>query len=107
MAEDTTTTDARPRLPAKTGASRTRHTLKLDDGYLPLTELATYTGLSVRFLQDLITRRVDPLPHYRFGTKVEVRRSEFDAWAQAHHRVAPAEPFDAAAFNEAKIRGRK
>lgn len=99
---------ARPRLPAKTGASRARPILKLEDGYLPLTELARYSGLSVRYLQNLIARPVHPLPHYRFGTKIEVRRSEFDAWARAHQRVAPAEPFDPKAYNDAKLgRGKR
>lgn len=80
--------------------------LKLDDGYLPLLELAVYTGLGLRTLQAFIALEVDPLPHYKFGHKVVVRRSEFDAWAKAHHRV-DREPFDAVAFNDAKIRGRK
>lgn len=105
MADETLTTE-KPRLPAKTGASRARPTLKLDDGYLPLTELATYSGLSVRYLQDLLVRPVNPLPHYRFGTKIEVRRSEFDAWAKAHHRVAKPEPFDAKTYNDTRL-GRK
>lgn len=106
MPDDILTKDP-PRLPAKTGASRARPTLKLDDGYLPLTELATYSGLSVRYLQQLLARPVNPLPHYRFGTKIEVRRSEFDTWAAKHHRVAAAAPFDPVAFNDAKIRGPK
>lgn len=115
MTADDTTTPAtttpdpktrRARLPDKTGASRTRQTLKLDDGYLPLMELAIYSGLSLRFLQALITRPVNPLPHYRFGTKIEVRRSEFDAWAKEHHRVA-TEPVDIKALVDARIAGRK
>lgn len=110
-ADDTTTPTLpdkarRPRLPEKTGASRVRPTLKLDDGYLPLAELATYSGLSLRFLMDLIRRPVNPLPFYRFGTKIEVRRSEFDAWAKEHHRVAK-EPIDVKALVDAKIAGRK
>ena len=85
---------------------RARLALKLDDGYLPLDELATYSRLSVRLLWTMIKRKVDPLPHYRFGTKIEVRRSEFDEWAAKHHRVAPEAPFDPVAYNDAKIRGR-
>lgn len=98
MADDTLT----PAPPAY----RPRRTLHLDDGYLPLAELAVYSGLSVRALERFLRRAVDPLPHYRFGSKVEVRRSEFDEWAAKHHRVAPAS-FDPVAFNDAKIRGRK
>lgn len=99
--DDTLTTDP-PRRPT----SRARAPLKLDDGYLPLTELATYSGLSIVVLREFLARTVDPLPHYRFGTKIEVRRSEFDAWAAKHHRVAPEKPFDPVAFNDAKIRGK-
>jgi hypothetical protein len=28
-----------------------------------------------------------PLPHYRVGGKILVRRSEFDAWIAAYRRV--------------------
>ena len=79
----------------------------LVDGYLPLTELATYSGLSVRFLHQLIKRQPNPIPHYRFGTKIVVRRSEFDAWAFTHCRVTPPPPFDAKAYNDAVIAGNK
>lgn len=65
---------------------RARQELTLEDGYLPLTALATYSGLSVRTLQGYLADSVHPLPHYRFGRKYVVKRSEFDAWAQEHHR---------------------
>jgi excisionase family DNA binding protein len=58
-----------------------------DDGdrYLNLRELSDYTGLSTQRLRNL-TRRPDyPLPHYRVGVRVLVKRSEFDAWVQAGH----------------------
>lgn len=59
------------------------------DGYLPLTVLSRYSGLSVRKLRDYLHDRMRPLPSYRIGGKVLVRRSEFDTWA-AQFRVAPA-----------------
>lgn len=51
------------------------------DAYMPLRLLATYSGLSVRTLRSYLVDRGSPLPHYRIGGKVLVRRSEFDAWA--------------------------
>ena len=48
------------------------------DPYLTLRALSTYSGLSVRKLRDYLTDPVHPLPCYRLGGKVLVRRSEFD-----------------------------
>ena len=53
----------------------------VDDGYLSLRSLATYAGISVRTLRALLVHRHAPLPHYRIGGKILVRRSEFDRWA--------------------------
>jgi hypothetical protein len=52
----------------------------LDDRYLSLRSLATYAGLSGPF-RGYLGRRHGPLPHYRIGGKILVRRSEFDRWA--------------------------
>jgi hypothetical protein len=49
--------------------------------YLPLRTLSSYAGLSVRRLRDHLRDPVAPLPHYRIGGKVLVRRAEYDAWA--------------------------
>jgi Helix-turn-helix domain len=59
---------------------------RLDDAYLPLKALAGYSGLSVRTLRTYLVHASTPLPHFRIGGKVLVRRSEFDAWA-ARFRV--------------------
>lgn len=53
-----------------------------DDAYLPLRELSRYAGLSVRLLRGYLRDATGPLPHYRVGGKVLVRRSEYDAWAR-------------------------
>lgn len=60
------------------------------DPFLPLKALATYAGLSVRKLRDLLEDPTHPLPSYRVGGKVLVRRSEFDGWIAAyrHHGSA-------------------
>jgi hypothetical protein len=49
--------------------------------YLPLRSLSTYAGLSVRRLRDYLRDPVAPLPHYRIGGKVLVKRAEYDSWA--------------------------
>jgi hypothetical protein len=54
---------------------------RFDDGYLPVKDLAVYSGLCVRTLRNYISHPSHPLPCYRIGGKVLVRRSEFDQWA--------------------------
>jgi len=61
----------------------------VDDRYLSLQSLATYAGISVRTLRALLVRRHAPLPHYRIGGKILVRRSEFDQWAAEFRIVRP------------------
>lgn len=50
------------------------------DPFLPLRALAGYSGLGVRKLRDCLDDPAHPLPHYRVGGKILVRRSEFDTW---------------------------
>ena len=56
------------------------------DPYLSLRALASYSGLSIRRLRDLLDDLSHPLPCYRIGGKILVRRSEYDAWA-THYRL--------------------
>jgi hypothetical protein len=51
------------------------------DRYLPLKALSSYSGISVRTLRQYLQHPSRPLPHFRIGGKILVRRSEFDAWA--------------------------
>ena len=55
--------------------------------YLPLKQLAMYSGLSVRTLRVHLADRTRPLPYYKVGGKILVRRADFDAWA-AQFRVS-------------------
>jgi hypothetical protein len=75
-------------------ATRRRHSDQsaagVDDVYLPLKQLSAYGGLSVRTLRGYLTHALHPLPHFRIGGRVLVRRSDYDAWA-ARFRVTPAE----------------
>lgn len=52
----------------------------IEDRYLPLRALATYSGLSLRKLRDWLTDPLHPLPHYHVGGKILIRQSEFDTW---------------------------
>jgi excisionase family DNA binding protein len=56
------------------------------DPFLPLRALATYAGLSVRKLRELLDDPAHPLPAYQVGGKILVRRSEFDGWMTSHRR---------------------
>jgi excisionase family DNA binding protein len=64
------------------------------DRFFPLTELAVYSGLSVRRLRDYLHDSIRPLPHYRIGGKILVRRSDFDAWASGFRISAPKAAVD-------------
>lgn len=57
-----------------------------DDRYLSLRSLSAYSGLSVRSLRAYLQDPMHPLPHFRPGGKVLVRRSDFDRW-MARYRV--------------------
>jgi excisionase family DNA binding protein len=60
------------------------------DAYLPLRALSLYSGLSVRTLRGYLVRLSSPLPYYRVGGKILVKRSEFDAWMAAFRAAEPA-----------------
>ena len=51
-----------------------------DDMYMPLKALSGYSALSVRTLRSYLSHPARPLPHYRVGGKLLVKRSEFDNW---------------------------
>ena len=61
------------------------------DPYLDLRALSTYCHLSRRRLQDLLNDPHDPIPAYRVGAKLLVRRSEFDAWMARRRNRKPLE----------------
>lgn len=61
------------------------------DPFLSLKALAAYSGLSVRRLRDCLRDPAHPLPHYRVGGKILVRRSEFDAWMAAYRQRGSAD----------------
>ncbi len=54
------------------------------DPYLSLRGLAGYSGLSTRKLRMHLSDVRHPIPCYRVGRKILVRRSDFDAWMAAY-----------------------
>jgi predicted DNA-binding transcriptional regulator AlpA len=57
------------------------------DPFLTLRALVAYSGIGLRKLYEYLTDAEHPLPHYRVGGKIVVRRSEFDAWIAAYRHV--------------------
>ena len=57
------------------------------DPFLSLKALADYSGISVRKLREHLEDPARPLPCYRIGVKLLVRRSEFDGWIAAYRTV--------------------
>ncbi len=58
------------------------------DPYLTLRALAAYSGCSVRWLRDRLTDPHHPLPCFRLpGSKILVRRSDFDVWMARYRQV--------------------
>lgn len=67
-----------------------QHHHDVQDGYLSVRSLSAYAGVSVRTIRKLLVRPHRPLPHYRIGGRILVRRSEFDAWTAEFRIVRPA-----------------
>jgi hypothetical protein len=57
------------------------------DPFFALKTLVAYSGIGLRKLYEYLADADHPLPHYRVGGKIVVRRSEFDAWITAYHHV--------------------
>jgi hypothetical protein len=65
-----------------------------EHGYMGLKTLAVYSGLSVRTLRTHLVDAIRPLPHYRVGGRILVRRSDFDVWASQFKVAAPVVGID-------------
>jgi hypothetical protein len=67
---------------------------KQTPGFMSLKTLSEYSGGSVRALRTYLKHPDHPLPCYRPGGKVLVKKSDFDAWL-ARFREAGASDVDA------------
>ncbi len=61
------------------------------DPWLSLRGLADYCSLSRRTLQALVNDTSDPIPSYRVGGKLLIRKSDFDAWMTRRRNRKPLE----------------
>src|SRR4026207_219433 len=50
----------------------------IEDAYLPLRALVVYSGLSIRTLNKKFADPTHPLPFFKFGGKIHVRKWDFD-----------------------------
>ncbi len=68
---------------------------RVEDCYMSLKALSTYSGLSQRKIKALLHDPHHPIPHFKLGegqnAKILVRRSEFDRWVEGY-RVASLRP---------------
>jgi predicted DNA-binding transcriptional regulator AlpA len=64
----------------RNGAGLTDIASPTDDQYLSIEALVKYSGLSRRTLSRAMRRLRAPLPHFKVGARVLVRRSDFDTW---------------------------
>jgi hypothetical protein len=71
-----------------------------DDRYLTLEALHAYGGLSVRALQRALVAPVNPLPHFKIGGRILVRRSDYDRWIE---RVGTPEHIARARTTDEKV----
>lgn len=53
---------------------------KVQPEYLSLRALSAYASMSVRTLRKWLHHPARPLPHFRVGGKLFVRRSDYDSW---------------------------
>ncbi len=56
------------------------------DPYLSLKALSAHSGMSIRTLRQYLKDPVHPLPCFRPGGKILIRRSEFDLWMARYRR---------------------
>jgi hypothetical protein len=61
------------------------------DPYFSLKALASYSNLSIRRLRALLEDPRHPLPCFRIGGKILVKRSDYDAWAVHYRRAGRAD----------------
>ena len=61
--------------------------MAVEPEYLALPALAVYAGLSVRTLRTYLAHPAVPLPCYKIGARVLVRRADYDAWALQFRQV--------------------
>ena len=72
-----------------------RDVLPIDRGFFDLKTLSSYSSCSVRWLRGRLTAQAHPLPCYRIGGKILVRREEFDTWMHQFKAAPHSHDLDA------------
>jgi len=62
-----------------------------DDRWLGIKELVEYSTLTAKTIRRHLVGR-HPIPHYRVGGRILVKRSEFDEWVKQYGSVVTPEP---------------
>lgn len=62
--------------------SELRTLISLPDCYMGIKTLAKYSDLSERKLRELLNHPLHPLPSYKIGGSIRVKKSEFDIWVK-------------------------
>jgi excisionase family DNA binding protein len=54
--------------------------------YFSKKQLSEYSGFSMRRIHDLL-KGPNPIPHFRVGRSIRVKREDFDSWLEQHYKV--------------------
>jgi hypothetical protein len=58
--------------------------------YFTLKSLVAYSSCSSRWLRSRLVDSEHPLPHFKIGGKILVKREEFDEWITRHRVIRHA-----------------
>ena len=67
---------------------------QVQPSFFDLKILAAYSSCSVRWLRNHLVDRIHPLPHFRIGGKILVKREEFDHWIAQYRQDRPFDELD-------------
>ena len=55
--------------------------------YFTVNGAALYLSMSERTIRSCLTDPLDPIPHFRKGRMIRIRRSELERWFENHRAV--------------------
>jgi excisionase family DNA binding protein len=65
---------------------RQSHNLAISRELFSITELSLYCGISERTLWKHLKTRSNPIPHFRIGNLIKIRKSDFDHWLETQRQ---------------------
>jgi excisionase family DNA binding protein len=57
------------------------------EGYFTVTQAASYLSMSERTVRSLLTDVVNPIPYFKKGRLIRIRRTELDRWIETYRAV--------------------